>query len=106
MSPDRPVPPHRRLPVDGPPIADAGPTASAIGGPSTGISVSKVTVVDVTKPAVTTNSIPGMLPGEVALFAPGMATFQRALDLYSSEISIANSSAARSLRDLRLYFTP
>src|SRR5262249_40062868 len=72
----------------------------------TGVSVTFVTVVDVAKPPVMSSTIPGTVAGEIALFAPGFATFTRSLGSYASDISLLNTSGARSVNDLRLFFTP
>jgi Leucine-rich repeat (LRR) protein len=69
------------------------------------VNVSKVTVVDTTKPPVAPGSAPALLPGEVAFFAPGVSAAQRLGGTLGSDISIFNFSAARSISDLRLYFT-
>jgi Leucine-rich repeat (LRR) protein len=71
-----------------------------------GVGVTRVTVVDTSKPPVTPGSIPGAIAGEIALFAPGVASFVRAGREFVSDISILNASDAREINDLRLYFTP
>ena len=65
------------------------------------ISVSKVTIVDVTKPQVSIGSIPPLSPGEIAFFVPGV-TSGGAL---RSDLSIVNATGSRSIDDLKLYFT-
>lgn len=74
--------------------------------PATAVSVTRVTVVDVTKPPVAPGSIPGAPPGQIALFAPGIASFQRDGSSFASDVSILNAGTARSVNDLKLYFTP
>lgn len=71
-----------------------------------GISISTVTVVDVSKPPTSSGNptVPGT--GEVAILAAGLASFQRSGMSFASDVSILNASQSRSLSDLRLYFTP
>ena len=69
------------------------------------VNVSKVTVVDTTKPPVTPGSVPLLLQNEVAFFAPGMSALQKFGGTFGSDVSILNASAGKPLGDLRLYFT-
>jgi len=69
------------------------------------VNVSKVTVVDTSKPPVAPGSAPGLLTGEVAFFASGVSALQRFGGTLGSDVSILNSSSARAIGDLRLYFT-
>ncbi|PYQ26975.1 MAG: hypothetical protein DMF56_21735 [Acidobacteria bacterium] len=68
---------------------------------STGVSVSKVSVVDVTKPPITSGSIPPLGTGEIPLFILGVAN----RDNVRSDIGILNSSSGSAINDLKLYFT-
>ncbi|HVR38389.1 MAG TPA: hypothetical protein VMU84_04785 [Thermoanaerobaculia bacterium] len=73
---------------------------------ASGVSVSKVTVIDVTKPTVAPGTVTAPAAGEIALFAPGIAAFQRAGGAYGSDLSIVNARSAVAISDLRLFFTP
>jgi Leucine-rich repeat (LRR) protein len=66
-----------------------------------GVSVTKVTVVDITKPSVAIGSIPALQPGEIPFFIPGLTNTATT----RSDLSIINATGARSIDDLRLYFT-
>jgi Leucine-rich repeat (LRR) protein len=68
---------------------------------STSISISKVTIVDVTQPGVVTGSIPPLLPGEVPFFIPGLTTSAS----QRTDLSLINSGGPSLISDLRLYFT-
>ncbi|HUP59547.1 MAG TPA: fibronectin type III domain-containing protein [Thermoanaerobaculia bacterium] len=82
-------------------------TASGIGVPqilgagSGGVSTSKVTVVDVTTPAVTTGTLPPLAPGEIPLIIPGVVNRSGT----RSDVSILNVAGTSSIGDLKLYFT-
>jgi Leucine-rich repeat (LRR) protein len=69
--------------------------------PPPGVSVSIVTVVDTTRPPVTTGSLPGVASGELAFFIPGI----RSTATTRSDLSLLNMLGGRSISDLRLYFT-
>ncbi|MEK6372465.1 MAG: fibronectin type III domain-containing protein [Acidobacteriota bacterium] len=69
------------------------------------VNVSKVTVVDTTKPPVTPGTAPFLLQGEVAFFAPGVSAARKLGGTLGSDLSILNSSSGRAVGDLRLYFT-
>lgn len=89
--------------VDGAPPSGLGhPLDNTTGG----VSVTRVTVVDVTKPPVAPGTPPPAIPGEVALFAPGITALQRSGAFVTSDLSVVNSSGARPLSDLRIFFTP
>ena len=70
-----------------------------------GVNVTLVTVVDQPKPPTSAASVPQFLPSEVALFAPGIASLQRSVGRFVSDISILNAGSARSVNDLRVFFT-
>ncbi len=74
--------------------------------PPSGVSVTRVTVIDVSKPPVAPGTPSITLQGEVALFAPGIAALQKSGAFVSTDVSIVNASGAQPLRDLRLFFTP
>ncbi|MFP5247105.1 MAG: hypothetical protein ACLGH0_10465, partial [Thermoanaerobaculia bacterium] len=67
---------------------------------NTPINVSKVTIVDITKPPVTPGTIPP-LTGDFAFFIPGILGGSAT----RSDVSIINARGSRSIDDLRLYFT-
>ncbi len=68
---------------------------------STAISISKVTIVDVTQPSLVTGKLPPLLPGEVPFFIPALtASASRRTDL-----SLINGSGPSLISDLKLYFT-
>ena len=69
--------------------------------PPPGVSVSIVSIVDTTRPPVTTGSIPAPGAGEFAFFIPGM----RSTSTARSDLSLLNLLGGRSISDLRLYFT-
>lgn len=88
-----------------------GSTGSSGRGPvlhngTTGVSVTLVTVVDTPKPPVAPSSPPGVVTGEVAWFAPGIASVARGFGRFVSDVSVLNIAGTRSISDLRLYFTP
>lgn len=68
---------------------------------NTGVSVSKVTIIDTTKPPVTTGSIPSLNPGELPLFIPGIAN----LGTLRTDVSLVNAFSGPSIADLKLYFS-
>ena len=68
---------------------------------TSGVSVSKVTIVDVTKPPVSTGPIPALGPGQLAYFIPGVATAAGS----HADVSIINAAGASAINDLKLYFT-
>ncbi len=68
---------------------------------TSGVSVSKVTIVDVTKPPVSTGPIPALGPGQLAYFIPGVATASGS----HADVSIINAAGASAINDLKLYFT-
>jgi Leucine-rich repeat (LRR) protein len=68
---------------------------------SSGVSISKVSVVDVTKPPITSGSIPPLGAGELPLLIAGVANRNNV----HSDVSILNSAAGSAINDLKLYFT-
>jgi hypothetical protein len=68
---------------------------------TTGVSVSKVTIIDTTKPPVTTGSIPGVAAGELPLFIAGVASRAGA----RSDVSLVNAFSGSAISDLKLYFS-
>jgi len=72
-----------------------------LGATSPGVSVSKVSVVDVTKPPIAPGFAPPLGAGEVALFIPGVVN----RDNVRSDVSIANAIGGSTINDLKAYFT-
>lgn len=68
---------------------------------TTGVSISKVTIIDTTKPPVTAGSIPGLSAGEIPLFVPGIANRGNA----RSDVSLVNAFSGSAIGDLKLYFS-
>ena len=66
-----------------------------------GVSVSKVTIIDTTKPPVTSGSIPAVSAGELPLFIPGVASFGST----RSDVSLVNAFSGSAIGDLKLYFS-
>ena len=73
-------------------------------GTGAGISVSKVTIVDVSKPATSSATIPPGLSG-VAYFLPGISAFVRDQTTFFSDVSLLNNSVASTATDVRMYYT-
>jgi Leucine-rich repeat (LRR) protein len=71
--------------------------------PSSGINISKVTIVDVTKPPVAPAQFGLASSGETAWFIPGIVSGLRG---FGADLSILNGSSSRPVSDLRLYFSP
>lgn len=79
-----------------------GGSAAGIGiFDGTGVSVSKVTIIDTTKPPVSQGSIPGIAAGELPLFIPGVAN----LGNVRSDVSLVNAFSGNAIGDLKLYFS-
>lgn len=85
--------------VDG--ASSGGVNLRELGSTSTGVSVSKVSVVDVTKPPIAPGSLPPLAFGEVSLYIPGVANRNNV----RSDISILNAANGSAISDLKLYFT-
>ncbi|HUP48053.1 MAG TPA: fibronectin type III domain-containing protein [Thermoanaerobaculia bacterium] len=71
-----------------------------------GVSVTLVTVVDISKPPVAPGQPPGIAGGEVVWFAPGIASVARSFGRFVTDVSILNAASVRSISDLKIYFTP
>ena len=80
------------------PVADAVTTSS-------GTSSTRVTVVAVTKPPVSTSSVPPLSAGEVAFAIPGIIASKAATSSVASDLDILNAFGSRGIDDLRLYFS-
>lgn len=80
-----------------------GSAVRILGGtpPPPGVSVTVVTVVDTTRPPVTTGSIPSLRAGEIAFFLPSIGSTSS----LRSDLRLFNNAGSRNIDDLRLYFT-
>lgn len=74
---------------------------SALATTAPGVQITKVTIVDITQPNVSTGSIPALLTGEIPFFIPGLTN----AGTTRSDLSIVNATGAASIDDLKLYFT-
>lgn len=80
--------------------------ARALGtGSGATVNVTKVTIVDVSRPATSSATIPPGL-GDVAFFVPGISSFLRGQTSFVSDVSLLNNSSGSPATDVRLYFTP
>ncbi len=86
--------------VDG---SSAGSSKRAMDG-TTGVSKTLVTVVDIPKQKVALSTIPSLSTGEVAFFAPGIATTPGATRTLVSDVAIANAYGTKSVDDLKVYY--
>ncbi|HJQ38439.1 MAG TPA: fibronectin type III domain-containing protein, partial [Thermoanaerobaculia bacterium] len=77
------------------------PVLRELGASTPGVSVSKVSVVDVTKPPITAGSVPPLAFGEIPLFIPGVANRNNV----RSDVTILNAATGAPIGDLKLYFT-
>ena len=85
--------------------AASGKGVSNNGG-ATNVSVATVSVVDTAKPGVTTGGIPPLLPGEVALFVPGVGHVTGSVGVFLSDLSLVNTASFSAITDARLFYTP
>jgi Leucine-rich repeat (LRR) protein len=76
------------------------------GGAAPGVSVTLVQVVDTSRLATAVGALPGTLPSEVILFAPGIVSAVRGATRTASDVSILNAAGTRTITDLRIFFTP
>ncbi len=88
--------------VDGS-ATDSSSLREALDG-TTGVSKTLVTVVDVPKQKVTAGAIPALAAGEVAFFAPGIATRPGVTTTLVSDVGIANAYGTRAVDDLKIYY--
>ena len=70
-----------------------------------GISITKVTVVDSTKPDVGPANAPQLAAGEVAYFIAGLTSKNSGGSSLASDLHIGNSFGSKPVSDVRLYFT-
>jgi Leucine-rich repeat (LRR) protein len=87
--------------------SDARTIATLGGTTSTSISISKVTIVDVTQPSLVIGAIPPLLPGEVPLFIPGLTLTASSSPSAAqrTDLSLINGGGPSLISDLKLYFT-
>lgn len=69
-----------------------------------GISITKVTVVDSTKPDVGPANAPQIAAGEIAFFIAGLTASNSASSSLASDLHIFNTSGSKPVNDLRLYY--
>ena len=73
--------------------------------PPAGIQITKVTVVDVTKPDVVSSNAPQLSAGEVAFFIAGLTSKNGSGSTLASDLRIVNSAGSKPATDVRLYYT-
>ncbi|HEX7419312.1 MAG TPA: hypothetical protein VF505_05470, partial [Thermoanaerobaculia bacterium] len=73
--------------------------------PPAGISITKVTVVDVTKPDVGPANAPQLAAGEVAFFIAGLTSKNSGSSSLASDLHIGNAFGSKPVSDVRLYFS-
>jgi hypothetical protein len=73
--------------------------------PPAGIQITKVTVVDVTKPDVVSSNAPQLSAGEVAYFIAGLTSKNGSGSTLASDLRIVNSAGSKPATDVRLYYT-
>lgn len=78
-------------------IADTAPPA--------GISITKVTVVDTSKPDVNNANAPQLAANEIAYFIAGLTSSNNASSAVASDLRIINAFASRPANDVRLYYS-
>lgn len=66
-----------------------------------GVNVSKVTIIDTTKPPVISGAIPPLGAGQLPLFLPGMVAGTN----LRSDVIMLNAAAGFPIGDLKLYFS-
>ncbi|MGA7616777.1 MAG: hypothetical protein WBX15_16510 [Thermoanaerobaculia bacterium] len=64
-----------------------------------------VTVVDTSRPSVSSTSLPPLKTGEVALFLPGVGHVLGSTGLFLSDVSVINLSDSSTTGDVNLYYT-
>jgi Leucine-rich repeat (LRR) protein len=69
--------------------------------PPPGVSISIVTVVDVTKPPVAPGFVPSLGAGELPLIIAGVANRNNV----RSDVALLNAASGGTINDLKLYFT-
>ena len=73
---------------------------------SPGVSASLVSVVDTVKPATSSNEVPPLGVGQVALLIPGVGHVRGGVGLFISDVTITNVFGVSALSDLSMYFSP
>ncbi|MCM2314021.1 MAG: hypothetical protein NDJ92_02575 [Thermoanaerobaculia bacterium] len=82
----------------------SGARSAPEAGPPSGASL--VTVVDTVKPPTSSTTIPALLPGQLALFVPGVGHITGTVGVFLSDISITSTLPSGSIGDLVMYYTP
>lgn len=90
--------------VDGAASEDSSAKRALTTG-TTGVSKTLVTVVDIPKPKVGTSPIPALGPGEIAFFAPGIASVPGVSRSLVSDLGVANAYGTRPVDDLKVYYS-
>ena len=70
-----------------------------------GIQITKVTVVDVTKPDVVSSNAPQLAAGEVAFFIAGLTSKSGSGSQLASDLRIVNGGGSKPVSDVRLFYT-
>ncbi|MGZ5493047.1 MAG: leucine-rich repeat domain-containing protein, partial [Thermoanaerobaculia bacterium] len=70
-----------------------------------GVQITKVTVVDVTKPDVVSSSAPQLPAGEVAYFIAGLTSKSGSGSQLASDLRIVNGGGSKPVSDVRLFYT-
>ncbi len=73
--------------------------------PPAGIQITKVTVVDVTKPDVASANAPQLAAGEVAFFIAGLTSKSGSGSQLASDLRIVNGGGSKPVSDVRLFYT-
>ncbi len=69
-------------------------------------NTASVTVVDTTKPPVSTGGIPALASGQVALFVPGVGHVEGSVGTFISDVSFFDTTGSGAINNLQLYYTP
>ncbi|MGZ8852716.1 MAG: leucine-rich repeat domain-containing protein, partial [Thermoanaerobaculia bacterium] len=70
-----------------------------------GVQITKVTVVDVTKPDVVSSNAPQLPAGEVAYFIAGLTSKSGSGSQLASDLRIVNGGGSKPVSDVRLFYT-
>jgi hypothetical protein len=84
--------------------SSAGSRAQPENGSPSGTSL--VSVVDTVKPPTSAGAIPALLPGQTALFVPGIGHIAGSVGVFLSDLSITSTLPSGSISDLVMYYTP
>ncbi len=84
-------------------VSAKGEEITPFGAP-TGVSL--VTVVDTAKPGTSSNGVPPLNPGELALYVPGIGHVAGSVGTFISDVTLGNSVDLYSLGNVMLRYTP